>query len=149
MSARVTTGHSSWDVVDVDLAAFRQGLYGMASSIVVSHALALLPLLPPQPRGIEIGCGLGKMSALMGLSGISPVLFDSSRTTLDEARKAFQSIGVPVDCIVGDALDLPSEAIANFDLSMSLGLNEHFSGEPRQKFLMHMLRFSKRTGGPL
>ncbi|MDT8375485.1 MAG: class I SAM-dependent methyltransferase [Mariprofundaceae bacterium] len=146
MNARVTTGHSAWDVSDVDLVAFRQALHGMASSIAVGHALALLPELPPKARSIEIGCGLGKMSALMGLAGVSPVLFDSSQATLDEARKAFHSIDVSVECVLGDALDLPSEVIASFDLSMSWGLNEHFSGKPRQKIFDAHAEVLKENG---
>jgi len=127
-----TTGHFAWDIAEINHKSFQRELLGMASSMFIAHVLTLLPKLPAHAKCLEIGCGEGKTSALIGLAGVSPVLFDSSQPALNEAEKAFQSIGLSAETIVGDALNLPSDIKEHFNLSVSLGLNEHFSGELRQ-----------------
>lgn len=131
--ARSTAGHRVWDVGDVDFAGLAPGLFSMAASLVVRHGIRLMRQLPPAPQTVEIGAGLGKMSMLLGLNGAVPTLIDSSSTALNEAAGLFDKAGVPMRICCCDALELPPELMNRFDMSMSLGLNEHFSGALRQK----------------
>jgi len=129
---QASTGHQAWDVESVDMDAIRRVLLGMSGSLVVRYGKVLLQRLPAEPSCIEIGSGLGKLSLLLAMTGARPSLLDSSAPTLEQARAFFADMKVPVETVVGDALDIPPELEGKFNLSMSLGVNEHFRGAARQ-----------------
>jgi len=129
---QASTGHQAWDVESLDIDAIRCVLLGMSGSLVVRYGKVLLQRLPAEPSCIEIGSGLGKLSLLLAMTGARPSLLDSSAPTMGQARLLFESMGTPVETVVGDALDMPPALAERFDLSMSLGVNEHFKGDARQ-----------------
>lgn len=82
---------------------------------------------------VEIGGGIGTISALMSINGAKVTLIDYSEKALERAKDFYSSINQEVKLIQQDALNLDQELIEKFDVSISLGLTEHFKGENRLK----------------
>ncbi|MBN2035326.1 MAG: class I SAM-dependent methyltransferase [Chitinispirillaceae bacterium] len=87
--------------------------------------------LPDVFHSIEVGCGLGKMSMLLGLAGARVTLLDYSMSGLAVAKKTHRALGLHPHCIVADMLRLSNKMEERFDLACSFGTLEHFSGEDR------------------
>ncbi|GMR00096.1 MAG: hypothetical protein BMS9Abin18_0927 [Zetaproteobacteria bacterium] len=104
---QTSTGHHAWDVESPDMDAVRRVLLGMSNSLVVRYGKLLFQRLPAGASSIEIGSGLGKLSLLLAMSGARASLLDSSVSTLEQARILFASMEIPVETVVGDALDIP------------------------------------------
>jgi 2-polyprenyl-3-methyl-5-hydroxy-6-metoxy-1,4-benzoquinol methylase len=84
-------------------------------------------------RVIEIGAGEGTNAALLAKRGAHVTILDYSDNALIRAREFFHSNNLVADFVKADALNLPSEFCGGFDISMSFGLAEHFTGEKRLK----------------
>jgi len=82
-------------------------------------------------KTLEIGCGLGKFSVLLGLWGCRTTLIDSNVSALQKAKRLFDHFGLKCECIKADALALPLEFYGLFDVAVSFGLAEHFNGQER------------------
>jgi SAM-dependent methyltransferase len=103
------------------------------------------------PRGaktIEAGCGYGKFSMLLGLTGEETTLLDYNVDTLKIALKAHRSINLIPDCAAGDLIELSHEMAGQFDVVCSFGTLEHFSGGYRRSAFQANARFL-RPGGML
>ncbi len=85
----------------------------------------------PGLKVIEIGAGTGTYAALMARQGAEVTILDYSERALDKAKIFFERNQVKANFILQDALNLPSELLGTFDVSMSFGLTEHFLGEQR------------------
>jgi len=146
---QTSTGHRTWDVESIDVNAVRHVLVGMAGSLIVRYGKQLLQRFPAGSSSIEIGSGIGKLSLLLAQTGSRSSLFDSSAPTLEQARLLFESMDTPVETVVGDALDMPPALVDHFDLSMSLGVNEHFKGDARQEIFDAYARVLRLGGWAL
>ncbi|MCF7821134.1 MAG: class I SAM-dependent methyltransferase [Mariprofundaceae bacterium] len=124
--------HESWDINSINPEREMTRLYGMAGNLTVRHVKQSMEKLPKNCLSIEIGSGLGKMSFFPALLGSDVHLLDSSSAALKAAESLYNYCGIPVKTHECDALSLPSSLLGKFDLSLSLGVNEHFSGELRQ-----------------
>jgi 2-polyprenyl-3-methyl-5-hydroxy-6-metoxy-1,4-benzoquinol methylase len=82
-------------------------------------------------RTIEIGVGTGTISALLRKKGAEVTVFDYSEKALEQAGSFFYMNGLNVNCIKSDALNLPENTLNSYDVSISLGLTEHFKGQNR------------------
>jgi SAM-dependent methyltransferase len=82
-------------------------------------------------RVIEIGAGAGTNAAAMARRGASVTLLDYSELALARARELFDANGLEGDFVEANALELPDEVAGRFDIAMSFGLNEHFTGPER------------------
>jgi len=80
---------------------------------------------------IEIGAGAGTNAALMARRGAKVSVLDYSDGALARARRFFERNGVAAEFVKADALALPAELRGGFDIAMSFGLTEHFTGEDR------------------
>jgi SAM-dependent methyltransferase len=80
---------------------------------------------------IEIGAGSGTYAALLAQQGCSVSLLDYSPKALERAKEFFRHNHLKAQFIQGDALQLPKSLKNTFDISISIGLNEHFRGEKR------------------
>jgi 2-polyprenyl-3-methyl-5-hydroxy-6-metoxy-1,4-benzoquinol methylase len=80
---------------------------------------------------IEIGAGAGTNAAAMAKRGASATVLDYSPNALAKARELFEANGVEGEFVQANALDLPEKIRGRFDIAMSFGLNEHFTGEER------------------
>ncbi|MBI3986491.1 MAG: class I SAM-dependent methyltransferase [Lentisphaerae bacterium] len=87
--------------------------------------------LPANPKTVEAGCGYGKFSMLLGLSGAQVTLLDYSATCLESAVEAHRLIGLSPRGVQGDILALPADLEGAFDVVCSFGTLEHFSGKFR------------------
>ena len=82
-------------------------------------------------RAIEIGAGAGTNAAIFAKRGAAVTLLDYSPTALQTARELFTANGLEADFVEGNALELPDRVRGQFDVAMSFGLNEHFTGAER------------------
>jgi SAM-dependent methyltransferase len=82
-------------------------------------------------RVIELGAGAGTNAALMARRGADVTVLDYSERALDRARELFAANVVTARWISGDALLFPHTLRGQFDVAMSFGLNEHFTGRAR------------------
>lgn len=81
---------------------------------------------------IEIGSGSGTYGALLAREGADTTVLDYSPAALERAREFYQHNGLEVTCLQGDALLLPlTKAKNHFDISISVGLTEHFTDNKR------------------
>jgi SAM-dependent methyltransferase len=80
---------------------------------------------------VELGAGRGTNAALMAHRGARVTVLDYSQTALDRSRRLFDNLGLPVELVLQDALELPDDLRGRYDVSMSFGLAEHFLGDPR------------------
>jgi len=125
--------HTSWDINSIDSERELVRLYGMAESLAVRYVKQALESLPNNCSSIEIGSGLGKMSFFPALLGSNVNLLDSSAPALKAAESLYAHCKLAVKTHKYDALSLPPSLMGMFDLSLSLGVNEHFSGKHRQQ----------------
>lgn len=88
---------------------------------------------------IEIGAGAGTNAALMAKRGAHVTLLDYSEGGLIRARDFFTNNDLQCELVQADALALPPQLCAQFDIAMSFGLAEHFTGTDRvQIFQSHL-----------
>jgi len=80
---------------------------------------------------IELGAGRGSYSALMAKQGAEVTVLDYSERAIQKARGFFDYLGLPLQYVLGNALDLEERLKGKFDVSMSFGLSEHFVNRDR------------------
>lgn len=80
---------------------------------------------------IEIGAGAGTNAALVARRGAEVTILDYSEKALERSRQFFERNDVAASFVRADALNLPAELCNAFDVAMSFGLTEHFTGEER------------------
>ena len=95
---------------------------------------------------IEIGAGAGTNAAAMAKRGASVTLLDYSPKALGKARELFEANGLEADFVEANALELPDEVRGNFDVAMSFGLNEHFTGAGASGIFQAHLEALRRDG---
>jgi len=97
-------------------------------------------------KTIEIGSGVGTYSALMAKEGANVTLLDYSNGALQRSQEFFKRNHVVGTFIYENALELPNDYFNKYDLSMSFGLTEHFSGQDRIKINKNHFQVLKGGG---
>lgn len=82
---------------------------------------------------IELGAGVGTFSALMTKYKAKATVVDYSDEALKKARHFFKHNNLRAKFVKADVLDLPTEFKGQFNISISVGLTEHFKGKKRLK----------------
>lgn len=83
-------------------------------------------------RVLEIGAGAGTYAALLAEQGAEVTLLDYSPRALATAKVFFRNNKLRASFVEGDALKMPASITKkSFDVSISVGLTEHFRGEER------------------
>lgn len=96
-------------------------------------------------KSIELGCGLGKLSVILNTLGVETTLLDFNLTAIEGAKKVHEFFECNSKFIHSDALDV--EHISDkFDISLSVGTAEHFTGENRRKYIFNHIRVLKPKG---
>lgn len=95
---------------------------------------------------IEVGCGYGKFTMLLGLSEHHCTLFDYNPGTLNAALHAHRTIGLSPKGVTGDLLKPAPDLEGKFDVCCSFGLLEHFSGKHRLHALQAKSRMLREGG---
>ncbi len=95
---------------------------------------------------LEIGGGIGTNGALMSKLGANVSILDYSENALTRSEKLFNELGLKVNLIQDDALHLSSKYHDQFDVTMSFGLAEHFTGQNRKKIINAHMKPLKKGG---
>lgn len=82
---------------------------------------------------IELGSGMGTQSLLMASKGAKVTLVDFSEIALRKAKELFKEFGLSPRCCRFNILNLDSDFLGKFDISMSFGTVEHFFRELERK----------------
>lgn len=84
---------------------------------------------------IHLGSGRGVISLLMGLKGANVTNVDYSIHALDISKVVFDRYGVKANFIKADVRCLPENLMGSYDISISIGLAEHFDSDNRTRVL--------------
>ena len=84
---------------------------------------------------IEIGAGTGTNAVLMAERGARVTVLDYSAVALARSEQLFKSLGIPAQFMNENALALGKGLETKYDISMSFGLAEHFTGETRRQII--------------
>ncbi len=130
---RGMSGH--WTVEEVDQKQVLRWLEQWQRGLVWQQFLKWKRIIgiPDDLTSIEVGCGYGKFSMLLGLSGANTILLDYNGSALKAAMAMHQSLLLQPEGIEGDLLELADEFRNRFDLVCSFGTLEHFEGDYRQR----------------
>ena len=104
--------------------------------------------LPRNSKVIEVGCGYGKFSLLLGLIGEKTTLLDYNKEKISLALKIHRCFNLEPQCEIGDLIDLSMKLNGQYDVVCSFGVLEHFSGKYRLLAFQASSRFL-RPGGML
>lgn len=80
---------------------------------------------------LEIGSGIGTYAALLASEGAQVSLLDYSDKALERAQEFFRVNKLKAVFIKDDALNISNKKIKKYDISISVGLTEHFKGRKR------------------
>lgn len=95
----------------------------------------------------EVGSGTGTFSLTMALLGASVTLIDFNEKSLAKAEAIYRLYGCNVKLVKADCLDLPSDEIkGKFDIVVSMGLAEHFTGGQRERVILYHKLLLKESG---
>jgi hypothetical protein len=97
-------------------------------------------------RVIEIEAGGATNALLYALRGAEATVLDASTVALEQSVRRFEARGLEVRTIHSDVFELPSDVRESFDISMSFGLCEHFSGERRRRVIAAHVELPKPSG---
>ena len=98
-------------------------------------------------KTIEIGCGTGTFSLTLNLLGADTTLLDADPSALDAARRVFAVYGREAACVKANVTEeAPEELKHKFDIVISGGLVEHFSGEDRARVFRYHRSLMKDDG---
>jgi len=86
-------------------------------------------------RCVELGAGEGDLSALLAQHGHDVTLVDFSDAALGAAKRRFESLGLRATFVKADLFQFAEQHRGAFDLSVSLGVAEHFSGSKRRQII--------------
>lgn len=95
----------------------------------------------------EVGCGTGTFSLTFGLLGASVTLIDYNQNVIDRTKKLYALYDCRARFIRANCLEPPSSEISgDFDLVVSGGLAEHFTGEDRERCILYHRLLLKEGG---
>lgn len=83
-------------------------------------------------RIVELGAGEGDLSIALADMGHSVTMVDFSPTALQHAQARFEKMQLSSSSIQNDVFDFAEKFESQFDVVISMGLAEHYSGQKRQ-----------------
>lgn len=95
---------------------------------------------------IEVGAGAGTNALLFAKRGAKITILDYSKKAIARSREFFKRNNCLAEFILADALKLPKKSLNAYDVSMSFGLAEHFTGENRKRIVKSHLDLLKSPG---
>lgn len=100
----------------------------------------------PGQTMLEVGAGPGTRSIPIAKElNLNLSLVDLLESAHNLARKRAARYRITCECITADALDMPV-GDETYDYTCSIGLNEHFFGDEREKIFSEMYRVTKSGG---
>ena len=95
---------------------------------------------------IEIGAGSGTNSILFAKRGAKVTILDYSKKAIERSKEFFKRNNCQAEFILADALKLPEKLKGKYDISMSFGLAEHFTGKQRKDIIESHLSLLNKNG---
>lgn len=97
---------------------------------------------------VELGCGRATEALLCARQAAKVTLVDKNKKALELARQRFKYYGLEkkLEIVQSDVLRPDKKLLGKFDISMSLGLAEHFSEKNRQKVITTHAEVLKNKG---
>lgn len=146
------TARSLWDPVEGPLStekmneriwyAVHQRVWQEAMSIVKEKKIRFEDL-----NIAEVGCGTGTMALTFALLGSKVTLIDFNEKTLANAKAVYGRYGCSATFICADCLELLPDGLKGvFDIAMSFGLAEHFTGPNRGKCISYHYALIREGG---
>lgn len=86
-------------------------------------------------KTIELGAGKGTYSLLLALEGADVTVLDYSVKGIEMSKRFFNLHNAKAKFVEMDALKLNRKLIGKFDVSMSFGTAEHFTGKKRLQII--------------
>jgi ubiquinone/menaquinone biosynthesis C-methylase UbiE len=80
-------------------------------------------------KSIEIGGGEAYDSLLFAMEGADVTILDHSTNALKTTKKLFDRFGYKANYIQANALEIDKKYFEKFDVAMSFGMAEHFTGK--------------------
>jgi 2-polyprenyl-3-methyl-5-hydroxy-6-metoxy-1,4-benzoquinol methylase len=97
-------------------------------------------------KTIEIGAGTGKISGVLAKKGAEVTILDYSENAINSSKKFFEDNNLKANFILNDAFNIKDELNSNFDISMSFGTAEHFTGNRRKEIIKIHFDVLKENG---
>ncbi len=95
---------------------------------------------------IELGCGTGSYGAIFAKLGSTVTLLDYSKQALKQSKKFYHQNKLEAKWFEADALKMPPSLLNTFDISLSVGLAEHFTDALRLQIFQAHLNLLKPNG---
>lgn len=86
-------------------------------------------------RTIELGSGRGDLSVLLAEEGAEVTLLDANAAALESAARRFAGLGLRARFVQDDLREVGVTTLPSFDVALSIGVIEHFSGPQRTRVL--------------
>jgi 2-polyprenyl-3-methyl-5-hydroxy-6-metoxy-1,4-benzoquinol methylase len=133
--ATIQTWDDLWDRSDPQLAARRleEERHGTRWNTFRAHLEQTFG--SRRLRCVELGSGEGDFSVLLAELGHEVTLVDFSPKALRRAEQRLASLGLSGQFIEADLFQFAHDRAGTFDVSLSLGVAEHFSGQSRQRIV--------------
>jgi len=98
---------------------------------------------------VELGSGSGDISVLLAQLGHRVTLVDFSRAALEHARRRFEALGLSAQFVREDIFEFSKRHAGAYDVSVSLGVAEHFEAELRDSIVAAHARVLRPGGTTL
>ncbi|NPV51696.1 MAG: methyltransferase domain-containing protein [Candidatus Methanofastidiosum sp.] len=95
---------------------------------------------------IELGSGIGTVSLLLALKGSNPTLVDNNEVALQRAKELYNYFKVKPKIRNEDMFNLAMNDESKYDICLSVGLIEHFTGEKRKEAIKAHVQTVKKKG---
>jgi 2-polyprenyl-3-methyl-5-hydroxy-6-metoxy-1,4-benzoquinol methylase len=95
---------------------------------------------------IEIGAGSGTFGAVFARQGAKVTILDYSENALQISKDLYESLGIDATFILADALSINEDLKGKYDVSISIGLAEHFSDQQRLQIIKSHFELLKPNG---
>jgi 2-polyprenyl-3-methyl-5-hydroxy-6-metoxy-1,4-benzoquinol methylase len=95
---------------------------------------------------VELGAGRGIASLQLALLGVRVTLVDWSEQALETAGELYAAFGLQPRLLRADILNLPAAELGMHDISLSVGVAEHFDGPERESVIESHARVLKPGG---
>lgn len=122
--------------------AAHQRSWDEAGRFIVRERLALAQL-----KVAEVGCGTGTMALTFALLGASVTLVDRNDKVIRHAQQLYERRACRAAYMCADCCAQPPASLAgSFDLVMSFGLAEHFTGAYRDACMRYHYSLARNGG---
>jgi 2-polyprenyl-3-methyl-5-hydroxy-6-metoxy-1,4-benzoquinol methylase len=150
MDLQMDTTQYNWNqIYDSDCESFADAMHRLKRSQQWNYIEHIIRTKYGHIEGlctIEIGSGMAKASALLAMLGAHVTAIDNNEKAIESAIKLFSWLGCDGEFIIADALKLPEHLLSRFDVALSIGTGEHFTGINRKLILESHYKVLKANG---